>query len=94
MKKITPTYALFILLSGIGSGLILSFALLLAYVLWEMGVNGQVYTHNYSTSVLLTEGLRTASGAAPWALLSVNAFFARKTAKIWRSRLKQFFNLA
>jgi len=74
----------FYLISGIGSGLILSFTIGMTYVFWKYGVEQNIFTNNYSTSVLLTDSLYTATGAAPLALISVNWLACRIGIKQWR----------
>ena len=80
--------AKFYVLSGVGAGVILSFAIIFTIILWQNGIEGDIYSQNYSTSVFFTDGLTAGSGAAPWALISVNWLGARTGIKRWRSYLK------
>lgn len=77
-------------LSGIGTGMILSLGVIVTYELYVNGVENAVYTNNYTTSVLFSDTLTTASGAAPWALLSLNWFACKAVIKKWRGYMKRF----
>lgn len=79
------------LLSGIGTGTILALGIVLTYILYINGVEHAVYTNNYTTSVLFSDSLTTASGAAPWALLSLNWFACKAVIKKWRSSIRKWF---
>ncbi|MFA4815556.1 MAG: hypothetical protein WC924_05935 [Candidatus Gracilibacteria bacterium] len=91
MKKETKKHLLRTGLRGVGVGIILAGALALTYVLYQNNVENQVFTNNYTTSVLFSDSLATASGAAPWALLSLNWFVCRSMVKRWLRFIKKRF---
>jgi hypothetical protein len=74
-----------------GTALILVLALLATFQLYQNDVNKEVYMNNYTTSVLFSDSLSTASGAAPWALLSLNWFVCRAAVKRWLSFVTKRF---
>lgn len=83
MKKDTKTHLLRTGLRGIGTGVIMGGALIVTFALYQNDVQEQVFTNNYTTSVLFSDSLASASGAAPWALLSLNWFLCRAMIKRW-----------
>lgn len=68
--------------------LILSIAGVITYFLYQNNVEDQVFTNNYTTSVLFSDSLASSSGAAPWALLSLNWFACRAMIKRWMVFIK------
>lgn len=91
MKKDTKTRLLHTGLRGIGTGVIMAGALIVTYTLYQNNVEEQVFTNNYTTSVLFSDSLASASGAAPWALLSLNWFVCRAMIKRWLSFITKRF---
>lgn len=83
MKKEHKKHLLRTGLRGVGTGIIMASALVVTYVLYQNNVEEQVFTNNYTTSVLFSDSLASASGAAPWALLSLNWFVCRAMIKRW-----------
>lgn len=79
-------------LSGIGTALILVLSVGITYELYMYGVENNVYTNNYTTSVLLSDTLASGTGAAPFALAGLNWFFCKSAIKTWRRFIRQ--NLA
>lgn len=71
----------FLLVGGVI--LILAIGGLITYFLYQNNVGDQVFTNNYTTSVLFSDSLATSSGAAPWALLSLNWFACRAMVNRW-----------
>lgn len=78
-------------LNGLGSGLILGGALLSTAVLYQYGVEDKIFTNNLTTSVLFSDTLSTANGAAPWVLMSFNWFLCKAGLKRWRRFIAQFY---
>lgn len=74
-----------------GTAIILALALGITWVLHENNVEDQVYTNNYTTSLLFSDSLASASGAAPWALISLNWFVCRSAVKRWIAYVKNQF---
>lgn len=74
-----------------GSATILGLAGVITYVLYQHDVQEQVFTNNYTTSVLFSDSLATSSGAAPWALLSLNWFACRAMMKRWLGYITKRF---
>lgn len=81
----------FYLVSGVGASLILVLGIATTYALWQVGVKEDIFTSNFATSLFLTDTLRTASGAAPLALVSINAFACRMGVKRFRKWAKHHF---
>lgn len=79
------------LLLVFGTGFILILALGITLLLHQNNVEDQVYTNNYTTSLLFSDSLASASGAAPWALISLNWFVCRSAVKRWISYVKKQF---
>jgi len=79
----------FHLLSLGGSLLILAVIVGISYEFYIYGIENKVYTNNYTTSVLFSDTLRTATGAAPLALFSLNFFICRTLIKKWRKFVKR-----
>ncbi len=77
-------------LSGLGTGLILSLAIGLTYELYLHGIENDVYTNNYTTSILFSDTLSTGTGAAPLALAGLNWFLCRTGIKKWRKAVRMF----
>lgn len=75
----------------LGTTLILSLAIVISFQLYKNGYEEKVFTNNYTTSVLYSDSLATASGAAPWALMSLNWFLCRSMIKRWFLFLKKRF---
>lgn len=91
MSKKALNSKLKILIRWGGTGTILSLALAVTYVLYQFNVEERVFTNNYTTSVLFSDSLATSSGAAPWALLSLNWFVCRSMIKRWLGFAKAYF---
>lgn len=70
-------------LKWFGGSVILGTALVFSFWLYTNGFDNTVYTNNYTTSILYSDSLATASGAAPWALMTLNWFLARSGLKHW-----------
>lgn len=66
-----------------GSFLILSLGILISFKLYNSSLEEAVYTNNYTTSILYSDSLAMSSGAAPWALMSLNWFLCRSGLKRW-----------
>jgi|GEM_PF-2098826 len=79
------------LLSLLGSLIILGIMALISYEFYLHGTENNVYTNNYTTSVLFSDTLVTASGAAPLALFSLNFFVCRSLIKKWRHFIRRNF---
>jgi hypothetical protein len=79
----------FYLISGVSSALIISLAIGLTWLAWEMGLNNALMTENLSTSLINQEVIKQAGTAAPWALMSLNWFVCKETIKKWRAFLKR-----
>lgn len=80
-----------LLLKALGVIFILGLALGVTYFLYHQNVEEQIFTNNYTTSVLFSDSLASASGAAPWALLSLNWFLCRSAVKRWLGFIKKRF---
>ncbi len=91
MKKKTTKLPVKKLLDWGGSLTIFTLAGIITYVLYQHDVQEQVFTNNYTTSVLFSDSLSTASGAAPWALLSLNWFACRAFMKRWSGFITKRF---
>ncbi len=78
-------------LSGVGTGLILSLGIGLTYELYVHGIENNVFTNNYTTSVLFSDTLANSTGAAPWAILGLNWFFCKSAVKKWRKFIRQIW---
>ncbi len=91
MKKTTTKKHIGTGLKWFGTASILSLALVLTWVLHQHGIEDDVYTNNYTTSVLFSDSLASASGAAPWAMLSLNWFVCRAMIKRWLLFVKKRF---
>lgn len=76
------------LLSGLGTGLILSLGIGLTYELYIHGIENKVFTNNYTTSVLFSDTLASSTGAAPMALAGLNWFLCRMSIKKWRKFIR------
>lgn len=74
-----------------GSSLILTLAVVISLGLYENGIEKDVFTNNYTTSVLYSDSLTTMSGAAPWALLSLNWLVCRSAIKRWLQLIRKHF---
>lgn len=75
----------------LGILVILTIAGVITYFLHQNNVNEQVFTNNYTTSVLFSDSLASSSGAAPWALMSLNWFACRAILKRWILFIKNYF---
>ena len=91
MKKKTPNKPFSKVLMVGGVVLILAIAGLITYYLYQNNVEDSVFTNNYTTSVLFSDSLATSSGAAPWALLSLNWFACRAMIKRWMAFIRARF---
>lgn len=74
-----------------GVVVILAIAGYITYYLYQNNVDEQVFTNNYTTSVLFSDSLATSSGAAPWALLSLNWFVCRALIQRWMGFIRSRF---
>lgn len=79
------------ILSGLGTGLILTFSLVITFQLYANNVEHAVYTTNYTTNLLIPDTLTQTTGAAPWLLVSVLWFACRTTVKKWRKFIYSYF---
>lgn len=77
--------------SGLGTGVILGTALLSTALLYQYGIENKIFTNNLTTSVLFSDTLSTANGAAPWVLMSFNWFLCKSGVKHWRKFIAQFY---
>lgn len=77
-------------LSGIGTGLIVSLALFATYELYIHGIENKVFTNNYTTSVLFSDSLAASTGAAPMALAGLNWFICKSAVKKWRKAIRKW----
>jgi Na+/glutamate symporter len=77
-------------ISGIGTGLILSLAIFLTYILYQHGIENKVFANNYTTSVLFSHSLATGTSAAPMALAGLNWFFCKTAVKKWRKAIRRW----
>ena len=74
-----------------GCGLILVLALGISFKLYNSSLEDTVFTNNYTTSVLYSDSLTVSSGAAPWALMTLNWFLARSALKRWWHFITKLF---
>ena len=74
-----------------GSGLILVLAIGISFKLYNSTLEDAVFTNNYTTSVLYSDSLTVSSGAAPWALMTLNWFLARSALKRWWQFITKYF---
>ena len=91
MKKKEPNKHLSKGLLVGGVIVIVAIAGLITYYLYQNNVEEQVFTNNYTTSVLFYDSLATSSGAAPWALLSLNWFVCRAMIQRWMAFIRARF---
>lgn len=91
MKKKNKKKPFAIFLTWLGVLSIVLIALAVTFLLYKHEVEKQVYTNNYTTSILFSDSLAQASGAAPWALLSLNWFVCRSMVKRWLAYIKKRF---
>lgn len=80
---------LFILISGIGSSLIIVGMVAFTQFLWKHGIENDVFAYNISTAIFITDDLRLTTEAAPYALMSMNWFLAKvfeKEFRLWTKR--------
>ncbi len=91
MKKKTPSRQFSKALMVGGVIVILATAGVITYLLYQNNVEDQVFTNNYTTSVLFSDSLATSSGAAPWALLSLNWFACRAMIQRWMAFIRARF---
>lgn len=74
-----------------GCGLILVLATVISLKLYNSTLEDAVFTNNYTTSVLYSDSLTVSSGAAPWALMTLNWFLARTALKRWWHFVTKYF---
>ncbi len=89
-SKFNPKYTGLLLL---GSSVII---LTMAWITWNLyqnGVNNEVLTSNYQSSILLSSSAATGSGAAPYALAGLNWFICKTGIKTWRKYLQKKLGL-
>ena len=77
--------------NGLGTGLILALGLVVTLELYTHGIEHNVYSNNYTTNLLLSETLVTTSGAAPWAIFSLNWFLCKSAIIKWRRFIYSYF---
>ncbi len=91
MKKDSKKKLVYRFSQVLGTSLIVAIAVGISFQLYQNGFEEKVFTNNYTTSILYSDSLATASGAAPWALMSLNWFLCRSVIKRWFLLLKKYF---
>lgn len=80
----------FYVISGVGASMILSLGVAVTALMWHFGFSESIVAANYSTSFLITDAVKVAQNASPWALVSLNAFVCRYGIFKWVNWLKRF----
>lgn len=77
--------------NGLGTGLIIALGLFVTAQLYMHGVEHSAYSNNYTTNLLLSDSLTETTGAAPWAIFSLNWFLCKTAVKKWRGFICSYF---
>ena len=77
------------IIESIGYLMILGFGISITIWIYKNHIQHNVFTNNYTTSVLFSESLKSTSGAAPWAIISLNWYLCKSGIMKWAKWIRQ-----